>query len=76
MHEERGASSIEYGLLAALIAVASVQALSSLGGAVTGTFQTVEEGLEGRASNSTPPNGPTPGGFTSFESPPANSVAG
>lgn len=35
---EDGATAIEYGLIAALIAVAAITALTSLGGNLSGTF--------------------------------------
>ena len=38
---EEGATAIEYGLIAALIAVAAITALNSLGDEVSQTFQTV-----------------------------------
>lgn len=34
----KGATAIEYGLIAALVAVAAVGAMSALGGAVSSTF--------------------------------------
>jgi pilus assembly protein Flp/PilA len=34
-----GATAIEYGLIAALIAVAAIAAMQGLGGAVSGTFR-------------------------------------
>ena len=40
---EEGATAIEYGLLAALIAVAIIGAVSSLGGSVSDTFQKVND---------------------------------
>ncbi len=36
---EEGATAIEYGLIAALIAVAAITALTNLGTNVSGTFQ-------------------------------------
>ena len=36
--DERGATAIEYGLLAALISVATIGAMQSLGGGVGGTW--------------------------------------
>ena len=39
---EDGATAIEYGLIAALIAVAAITALTSLGGTLKGTFETVD----------------------------------
>lgn len=39
--DESGATAIEYGLIAALIAVAAITALTSLGGSLETTFTTV-----------------------------------
>lgn len=39
---EDGATAIEYGLIAALIAVAAITALTSLGGTLKGTFEKVD----------------------------------
>lgn len=36
--DESGATSIEYGLIAALVAVAIIAALQSLGGSTTGSW--------------------------------------
>jgi pilus assembly protein Flp/PilA len=38
MKNEDGATAIEYGLIAALIAVAAIVAMQSLGGNLTNTF--------------------------------------
>ncbi|QCI92498.1 Flp family type IVb pilin [Novosphingobium sp. EMRT-2] len=38
---EEGATAIEYGLIAALIAVAAITAMGSLGNSLTNTFNTV-----------------------------------
>lgn len=40
---EEGATAIEYGLIAALIAVAAIGAMSSLGDQLTDTFGKAEE---------------------------------
>ena len=42
---ESGATAIEYGLIAALIAVAIIGAVSTLGGNVSDTFNTVSDQL-------------------------------
>ncbi len=47
----KGATAIEYGLIAALIAVAAITALRSLGGNVTGTFQNAANGMASTAGN-------------------------
>ncbi len=39
--DESGATAIEYGLIAALIAVAIIGALTSLGTNITGRFDTI-----------------------------------
>ena len=44
--DESGATAIEYGLIAALIAVAAISALSSLGDQVEGTFEKASTTIE------------------------------
>ena len=41
VRDEQGATAIEYGLIAALIAVAAITAMSALGTTLTGTFNNV-----------------------------------
>ena len=43
--EERGATAIEYGLIAALIAVAAIGAMSALGTKLKNTFSNVSNNL-------------------------------
>ena len=43
---EEGATAIEYGLIAALIAVAAITAMSSLGGNLSNTFNDVSVQLD------------------------------
>ena len=43
---ESGATAIEYGLIAALIAVAAITAMGSLGNSLTNTFNNVATTLE------------------------------
>ncbi len=43
--EERGATSIEYGLIAALVSVAAIGALTAMGGSLNTMFQTVSTAL-------------------------------
>ncbi len=43
--DESGATAIEYGLIAALIAVGIIGAASALGKNITGTFETVSDCL-------------------------------
>jgi pilus assembly protein Flp/PilA len=50
IRNEEGATAIEYGLIAALIAVAAIAAMSSLGGELSGTFQDVSDKLGDRAT--------------------------
>ena len=47
---EEGATAIEYGLIAALIAVAAIGAMSSIGDALDSTFTEVADELEGDAA--------------------------
>jgi len=44
-HDESGATAIEYGLIAALVAVVLVTALSAMGNKLSGTFQKVSDNL-------------------------------
>ena len=46
IRDEEGATAIEYGLIAALIAVAAIAALTRVGGQLTNTFDTVGSKLE------------------------------
>lgn len=48
----KAATAIEYGLIAALIAVAAITAMTSVGGAVKGTFERVNDDLS--AANAAP----------------------
>ena len=45
LRDEAGATAIEYGLIAALIAVAAITAMQSLGGNLSNTFNTVSTNL-------------------------------
>ena len=45
--DENGATAIEYGLIAALVSVACIGALSALGGSLTGIFEMVSSSLSG-----------------------------
>lgn len=49
LRDEAGATAIEYGLIAALIAVAAVTAMSSLGNQLSTTFTTVQTKMAGTA---------------------------
>ncbi|WP_066114718.1 MULTISPECIES: Flp family type IVb pilin [unclassified Blastomonas] len=57
--DKKGATAIEYGLIAALIAVAAITAMSSLGTNLSGTFNTVSSKL------TTQSGGGSTGGSTS-----------
>lgn len=43
--DETGATAIEYGLIAALIAVAAIAAMQGLGGALQATFNTTSSSM-------------------------------
>lgn len=45
--DESGATAIEYGLIAALIAVVIIGAVTTLGTSLSGTFETVSGSLGG-----------------------------
>ena len=47
IRDEEGATAIEYGLIAALIAVAAIAALTRVGGQLKTTFNSVGVSLEG-----------------------------
>ena len=44
---QKGATAIEYGLIAALIAVAAITAMSNLGGQLSNTFNSVNDCMQG-----------------------------
>ena len=44
---ERGATAIEYGLIAALIAVAAITAMQGLGSSLNTTFTNVSTAMQG-----------------------------
>ena len=46
VRDEQGATAIEYGLIAALIAVAAITAMTSLGGTLSGTFDNVNTKMQ------------------------------
>lgn len=50
LRDEQGATAIEYGLIAALIAVAAIGAMTSVGGALKGTFSDVSGKLNNASS--------------------------
>jgi pilus assembly protein Flp/PilA len=45
LRDTKGATAIEYGLIAALIAVAAITAMSSLGGQISKTFNNVKTNM-------------------------------
>ena len=47
---EEGATAIEYGLIAALIAVAAIGAMSGIGNSLNNTFTNVSTALDGSSS--------------------------
>ncbi len=44
--DERGATAIEYGLIAALVSVAIIVVLTNLGGSLNTTFTTIKDKLD------------------------------
>lgn len=46
LKNSKGATTIEYGLIAALIAVAAISAMSTLGGKISSTFNNVSSNLK------------------------------
>lgn len=46
IRDEQGATAIEYGLIAALIAIAAITAMQSLGNEISTTFNSVKTKLE------------------------------
>jgi pilus assembly protein Flp/PilA len=44
--DKRGATAIEYGLIAALIAVAAISGMSSLGGGANGMWGRLDQKIE------------------------------
>ena len=51
LRDEQGATAIEYGLIAALIAVAAISAMGALGNELSETFTSVSDELD---ANQTP----------------------
>lgn len=50
VQNESGATAIEYGLIASLIAVAIIAVLTTLGGSLSGTFSKVSDAVKGSGS--------------------------
>ncbi len=49
LKDSKGATAIEYGLIAALIAVAAITAMQSLGNNLSGTFNKVSSNMNSAA---------------------------
>jgi pilus assembly protein Flp/PilA len=47
IRDTKGATAIEYGLIAALIAVAAITAMQGIGTSLNSTFTNVSESLDG-----------------------------
>jgi pilus assembly protein Flp/PilA len=47
LRDEEGVTAIEYGLIAALIAVVIIGAVQAVGGGLTGVFEAISEALGG-----------------------------
>jgi pilus assembly protein Flp/PilA len=45
--DKKGATAIEYGLIAALIAVAAITAMQGLGSSLSTTFNNVSDAMDG-----------------------------
>jgi pilus assembly protein Flp/PilA len=50
IRDEDGATAIEYGLIAALVSVAAIAALGTLGNSLVNIFETVSSSLSGAAA--------------------------
>jgi pilus assembly protein Flp/PilA len=48
--DEDGATAIEYGLIAALVSVAAIGALTAMGSSLSAMFNTVSSALSGAAA--------------------------
>ena len=58
--DKKGATAIEYGLIAALIAVAAITAMSQLGTQLSTTFTEVKDSMAGGGAAPAPAPTPTP----------------
>lgn len=58
LNDESGATAIEYGLIAALVSVAAITALQSLGGSLDTIFTIVSNSLENAADAAGTPAAP------------------
>jgi len=55
IHDESGATAIEYGLIAALVSVAAIVALTNMGESLKLIFTTVSGKLDGAAASASAP---------------------
>ncbi len=53
INDESGATAIEYGLIAGLVSVAAIGALTLMGGSLKGMFEAVEAALSGAVTTTT-----------------------
>ena len=51
IRDESGATALEYGLIAALVSVAAIAALTQLGGALNGIFTTISGQMDAAAAS-------------------------
>ena len=51
LKDERGATAVEYGLMAAMIAVGCIAAFTALGGGLQGLFGSTETGVGTKLMN-------------------------
>ena len=51
LRDESGATAIEYGLIAALVAIAAIAAMTTLGNEISETFNEVSSQLDGAQGN-------------------------
>lgn len=54
LDDESGATAIEYGLIAALVSVAAIAALTLMGNALKNIFNVVKNALESAAASAAP----------------------
>ena len=55
LRNSKGATAIEYGLIAALIAVAAISAMGALGDTLQSTFNNAATAMEGSSTATTTP---------------------
>ena len=53
IRDDSGATAIEYGLIAALVAVAAIGAMGALGDSLTGIFEFISGELDGATGSGT-----------------------